>query len=33
MLKAELVLAMQTCGTPTLRDITRDRVIAGPIPG
>jgi isopentenyl diphosphate isomerase/L-lactate dehydrogenase-like FMN-dependent dehydrogenase len=33
MLKAELVLAMQTCGTPTLRDITRDRVIAGPTPG
>ena len=30
MLKAELVLAMQTCGTPRLRDVSRDRVkIAG----
>jgi isopentenyl diphosphate isomerase/L-lactate dehydrogenase-like FMN-dependent dehydrogenase len=30
MLKAELVMAMQTCGTPRLRDIGRDRVkIAG----
>jgi 4-hydroxymandelate oxidase len=26
MLKAELVMAMQTCGTPRLRDIGRDRV-------
>jgi 4-hydroxymandelate oxidase len=29
MLKAELVLAMQTCGTPRLRDISRDRVKVG----
>ena len=30
MLKAELVMAMQTCGTPRLRDVSRDRVkIAG----
>ena len=28
MLKAELVMAMQTCGTPRLRDIGRDRVVA-----
>ena len=40
MLKAELVMAMQTCGTPRLRDIGRDRVrlaglisVAGPGPG
>jgi len=26
MLKAELVMAMQTCGTPGLRDVGRDRV-------
>jgi isopentenyl diphosphate isomerase/L-lactate dehydrogenase-like FMN-dependent dehydrogenase len=26
MLKAELVMAMQTCGTPRLRDVNRDRV-------
>ena len=26
MLKAELVMAMQTCGTPRLRDVGRDRV-------
>ena len=26
MLKAELVMAMQTCGTPSLRDVGRDRV-------
>ena len=26
MLKAELVLAMQTCGTPRLRDVSRERV-------
>ncbi len=30
MLKAELVMAMQTCGTPRLRDVNRDRLrIAG----
>jgi isopentenyl diphosphate isomerase/L-lactate dehydrogenase-like FMN-dependent dehydrogenase len=26
MLKAELVMAMQTCGTPRLRDVGKDRV-------
>jgi isopentenyl diphosphate isomerase/L-lactate dehydrogenase-like FMN-dependent dehydrogenase len=26
MLKAELVMAMQTCGTPRVRDVNRDRV-------
>ena len=26
MLKAELVMAMQTCATPRLRDVSRDRV-------
>jgi isopentenyl diphosphate isomerase/L-lactate dehydrogenase-like FMN-dependent dehydrogenase len=30
MLKAELAMAMQTCGTPRLRDVSRERVrIAG----
>jgi isopentenyl diphosphate isomerase/L-lactate dehydrogenase-like FMN-dependent dehydrogenase len=30
MLKAELAMAMQSCGTPRLADVRKDRVLIAP---